>query len=147
MDPYVLIVDDFPDGRDMLAEYLTFRGFAVETANDGREAIAIATSRPPAVILLDLTMPGMDGWSAARQLKSDIRTEACIVIAVTANALSLDDAKARAAGCDGFVAKPFDLTALGDAVANLMSGGRVALADMNLGQAQPSPTNGRAAAS
>lgn len=147
MDPYVLIVDDFPDGRDMLAEYLTFRGFAVETANDGVEAIAIATSRPPAVILLDLTMPGMDGWSAARKLKSDIRTEPCIVIAVTANAMSLDDEKARAAGCDAFIAKPFDLTALGDAVADLLAGGRDALAGMRIGQAPPSPGNRRAAAS
>lgn len=126
-EPYVLIVDDFPDGREMLAEYLAFRGMAAVTSSDGAEALKVARERPPAVVLMDLTMPGMDGWEATRQFKADPLTRDAIVIALTAHALAPDEGTARQAGCDGFVAKPYDLTALGNALERLLTTGRPAL--------------------
>jgi two-component system cell cycle response regulator DivK len=131
-EPYVLIVDDFPDGREMLAEYLAFRGMAAVTSCDGADALSVARERPPAVVLMDLTMPGMDGWEATRQLKADPRTKDAIVIALTAHALAPDEGTARRAGCDGFVAKPYDLAALGDALERLLAQGRSALKTLTL---------------
>jgi CheY-like chemotaxis protein len=121
MEPYILVVDDHADGREMLSEYLAFSGFAVATAADGGEALELAFKRLPAMILMDLTMPGMDGWEATRRLKADARTKDAIVIAVTANAMSFDEAKARAAGCDGFVPKPYDLAILAETVKRFMN--------------------------
>ena len=118
----------------MLAEYLRFRGFDVLTASDGAEAIDVATAAPPAVILMDLTMPGVDGWEATTRLKADPRTQDCIIVAVTAHALTTDEAKARRAGADAFVAKPYDLTVLGDALAKLLADGRAALSSLSAGQ-------------
>jgi two-component system, cell cycle response regulator DivK len=126
-EPYILIVDDFPDGREMLAEYLAFRGMAAVTSCDGEEALEVARKRPPAVVLMDLTMPGMGGWEATRQLKADPVTRDAIVIALTAHALAPDEGMARQAGCDGFVAKPYDLAELGNALERLLSSGRPAL--------------------
>jgi two-component system cell cycle response regulator DivK len=120
VEPYILVVDDHADGREMLSEYLAFSGFAVATAADGAEALEFAFKRPPAIILMDLTMPVMDGWEATRRLKADTRTKHVPVIAVTANAMGVDEVKARAAGCDGFVAKPYDLTVLGETVERFM---------------------------
>jgi two-component system cell cycle response regulator DivK len=134
LEPCILVVDDVPDGREMLAEYLSFRGFEVVTASDGAEAIDVATARIPAVILMDLTMPGIDGWEATRRLKSDPRTKDCIIIAVTANALIWDEGKATRAGADAFVAKPYDLTMLADALAKVLSQGRSALPTLSASQ-------------
>lgn len=127
MKPYILVADDSPDGREMLTEYLTFRGFAVKTANDGANAIAIALARPPALILMDLTMPGIDGWEATARLKADPRTKDVIILAVTAHVMSDAPAKARAAGADGFVGKPFDLTTFADALGEIVAHGRAGL--------------------
>ena len=100
---YVLVVDDFADGREMVAEYLTFRGLSVVTASEGAEALRIARERPPAVVLMDLTMPGVDGWEATRRLKADPRTAESIVIALTAHALVRTRARgaSRANGTSG----------------------------------------------
>lgn len=125
--PYILIVDDYPDGREMLAEYLAFRGMAAVTADDGEGALEATRKRPPAIVLMDLTMPGLDGWEATRKLKADPLTKDVIVIALTANALAPDEGMARQAGCDGFVPKPYDLKALGDALERIMEVGRPAL--------------------
>jgi two-component system cell cycle response regulator DivK len=128
--PYILVVDDYPDGRDMLSEYLSFRGIAVATASDGAEALKTARKRLPAIILMDLTMPRMDGWEATRKLKADARTKDVLVIAVTANALAPDERVALAAGADAFVAKPYDLTVFADALASIMAKGRPALKEL-----------------
>ena len=111
---YVLVVDDSVDGRDMLAEYLTFRGFDVETAAGGLDAIARAIARQPVLVLMEFRkgMPGGDGWKATRSLKADARTQDVIVIAVTAHAFTQDVVKIRAAGADGFVSEPFDIVRL-----------------------------------
>jgi two-component system, cell cycle response regulator DivK len=124
----ILIVDDSHDGREMLAEYLTFRGFDVFEAVDGEAAVGLAQTRQPALILMDLQMPGLDGWEATRRLKADPKTKDIIVVAITAHALTPDEAIARKAGCDGFIAKPYDIKAVGDAVGEILRRGRRGLA-------------------
>jgi len=112
----VLVVEDQQDAREMLAEYLAFCGFLVHKAQDGLEAIAVALRERPCVILMDLMMPRMDGWEATRRLKSDERTKGCTVIATSAYSHRDEQQLARQAGCDEFVAKPYDLERLADAV-------------------------------
>jgi two-component system cell cycle response regulator DivK len=125
--PSVLVVDDFADGRELVAEYLTFRGFTVHTATSGEQAIQLAHDVLPDIVLMDLAMPGVNGWQAARSLKADSRTQQIIVIAVTAHALKPETDAAKAAGCDGVICKPFDITALGDALAHVLTRGTKAL--------------------
>jgi len=123
----VLVVDDFADGRELVAEYLAFRGFVVHVACDGAEAIVIARKVRPDIVLMDLSMPGIDGWQAARALKNDPATQAIIVIAVTAHALKPETDAAREAGCDGVICKPFDLATLADALPRVLKHGAAAL--------------------
>lgn len=113
----VLVVDDYPDGRELLAEYLQYRGFSVVAANSGAEALAIAAQIRPAAILMDLRMPDMDGWEATRRLRGDPATRDIMIVAVTAAALTDEVEKALRAGCDAVVAKPYDLTTFADALA------------------------------
>ena len=113
---HVLVVEDFADNRDLLTEYLTFRGFAVTAAADGEAALRSAREHRPDVILMDLRMPGLDGWQATRRLKADPNTAQIPVVAVTAHALRPEVESARDAGCDAVVAKPFDISALADAL-------------------------------
>jgi two-component system, cell cycle response regulator DivK len=114
--PAVLVVDDFPDGREMVAEYLAFRGFSVLQAATGSQAIELARKHRPRLILMDLGMPGLDGWETTRQLKADARTKNCMIIALTAHALASQHAGAINAGCDEVIAKPFELSKLADTV-------------------------------
>jgi two-component system, cell cycle response regulator DivK len=104
--PVILIAEDFEDARDLYKDYLEFSGFTVETATNGREAIALATSLQPDLILMDASMPVLDGWQATRELKANPATKHIPVLALTAHAF--DDARqeARSSGCDGFVTKP-----------------------------------------
>jgi CheY-like chemotaxis protein len=104
--PLVLVVDDMADNREMYMEYLCFAGFRVAGAESGEAAVEIARRRRPSVILLDMSLPGMDGWETTRILKSDPRTRAIAVIAVTGHAESTYRLRAFEAGCAGFVAKP-----------------------------------------
>ena len=104
--PVILIAEDFEDARDLYRDYLEFSGFQVETATNGRDAIDLATSLQPDLILMDASMPVLDGWQATRELKANPVTSHIPVLALTAHAF--DDARqeARASGCDGFVTKP-----------------------------------------
>jgi two-component system cell cycle response regulator DivK len=104
--PLVLVVDDYQDAREMYAEYLSFSGFRVVEAATGTEAVEKALALQPDVILMDLSLPGMDGWAATRQLKSDERTKRIPVLALTGHALAGASEGARLAGCDAFVTKP-----------------------------------------
>ena len=126
--PYILVVDDHPDGREMLAEYLTFRGFEVTGVATGETALTQALERVPALILMDLQMPGIGGWETTRRLRAHPITKDVIVIALTAHALFPDRRIARQAGCDAFVSKPFDILELGNAIADVMRRGRAGLA-------------------
>jgi len=104
--PLVLIVDDYAEGREVCAEYLAFRGYRVATAEDGIDAIEKARALHPDVILMDLSLPRLDGWEASRQLKSDDATRDIPIIALTAHALSSARERAVEAGCDAVVTKP-----------------------------------------
>ncbi|MBF5043853.1 MULTISPECIES: response regulator [Myxococcaceae] len=104
--PLVLVVDDYADAREMYAEYLEFSGFRVAEAKNGAEALDKAFALTPDVILMDLSLPVMDGWEATRRLKADERTRAIPVVALTGHALSGHSNGAREAGCDAFVTKP-----------------------------------------
>lgn len=104
--PLVLIAEDFEDARELYRDYLEFSGFGVETAANGREAVEMAGRLQPDLILMDASMPVLDGWQATRELKAGSSTNHIPVIALTAHAF--DDARqqAKAAGCDGFITKP-----------------------------------------
>jgi CheY-like chemotaxis protein len=104
--PLVLIVDDFEDNREMYTQYLRFIGYRVAEAVDGHDALAKADSLHPDVIVMDLSLPGLDGWEATRRLKADARTRDIPVIALTGHALAGHAEGARDAGCDAFVTKP-----------------------------------------
>lgn len=104
--PLVLVVDDVAHGREIFAEYLEFRGFRVATAADGQEAIDQAFELLPDVILMDLSLPRVDGWEATRRLKQDERTRDIPIIALTAHALAAAHDKAKEVGCNAVVTKP-----------------------------------------
>jgi CheY-like chemotaxis protein len=104
--PLVLVVDDYQDAREMCAEYLSFTGFRVAEASNGVEALDKAFMLLPDVILMDLSLPGIDGWEATRRLKADERTRAIPVVAVTGHALAGHSEGAKQAGCDAFITKP-----------------------------------------
>jgi two-component system cell cycle response regulator DivK len=104
--PLVLLAEDFEDARELYRDYLEFSGFSVETAGNGREAIDRAIALLPDLILMDASMPVLDGWQATRELKANPATRHIPILALTAHAF--DDARqeAKAVGCDGFVTKP-----------------------------------------
>lgn len=104
--PRVLLVDDYPDAREMYSEYLLFSGFDVVEARNGMEALQRAVESIPDIILMDLSLPVMDGWEATRRLKADERTAAIPVVALTGNALAGISESVKRAGCEAFVAKP-----------------------------------------
>jgi len=104
--PLVLVVDDFQDNREMYAEFLVFSGFRVIQASNGKEALDQAFANRPDVIIMDLSLPVMDGWEATRRLKADRRTRAIPVVALTGHAMAGHAKGALEAGCDSFVAKP-----------------------------------------
>ena len=108
----VLVVEDFDDAREILTSLLQFYGFRVVEAVKGNEAVEKAMHLLPDIVLMDLALPGMDGWQATRELKAHPRTRKIPVIAVTAHALPEDERKALDAGCDSFLTKPVHPTEL-----------------------------------
>src|SRR5436309_989623 len=104
--PCVLVVDDYRDAREMYGEYLEFCGFDVVEAANGQEALQRAIDDKPDIILMDLSLPVMDGWEATRRLKADRRTDQIPVVALTGHALAGISEGAKQAGCDAFVTKP-----------------------------------------
>ena len=104
--PRVLLVDDYPDAREMYTEYLQYSGFEVVEAANGMEALQRAVDAAPDIILMDLSLPVMDGWEATRRLKADARTASIPVVALTGHALAGISEGAKNAGCDAFVTKP-----------------------------------------
>jgi two-component system, cell cycle response regulator DivK len=104
--PLILVVDDYQDAREMYAEYLQFSGFRVAEAKNGNEAVEQAFALKPDLILMDLSLPGMDGWEATRRLKADEATRHIPIVALTGHALAGASEGARKAGCDSFVTKP-----------------------------------------
>ena len=103
----ILVVEDNEMNRDLLVQLLE-DDYAILCATDGEEAVSVARKEHPDLILMDLSLPLMDGWEAARQIKADAALAAIPVIALTAHAMAGDREKALAAGCDGFLTKPLD---------------------------------------
>ncbi len=116
----ILLVEDNEMNRDMLSRRLVRRGYDVVVALDGEQGLAMARSEAPALILMDMSLPGIDGWEATRQLKAAPETQKIPVIALTAHAMSGDREKAVAVGCDDFDTKPVDLTRLLDKIEALL---------------------------
>jgi two-component system, cell cycle response regulator DivK len=102
----VLLVDDYPDNRDIYVQFLTYSGLQVEEAENGHQALEKAFTLRPDVIVMDLSLPGLDGWEATRRLKRDPRTREIPVIALTGHALAGYSKGALDAGCDAFITKP-----------------------------------------
>ena len=106
------LVEDNEMNRDMLSRRLQKNGYEVVIAVDGEEGLAKAQNEAPALVLMDMSLPVIDGWEATRRLKADDKTKAIPVIALTAHAMSDDREKALAAGCDDFDTKPIELPRL-----------------------------------
>ena len=110
--PKILLVEDNEMNRDMLSRRLEKRGYTVAIAVDGSAGVAMAKSEMPGLILMDMSLPVLDGWDATRQIKADPATAGIPIIALTAHAMESDRQKALAAGCDDFDTKPVELNRL-----------------------------------
>jgi CheY-like chemotaxis protein len=110
--PKVLLVEDNEMNRDMLSRRLIKRGYEVVMALDGAEGVILAGSESPDLILMDMSLPVLDGWEATRRIKAEPATQSIPVIALTAHAMGGDREKALAVGCDDYDTKPIDLPRL-----------------------------------
>ena len=108
----LLLVEDNEMNRDMLSRRLERKGYQVVMAVDGGQGVALAQSEKPDLILMDMSLPVLDGWAATKQLKSNPETARIPIIALTAHAMQGDEEKARAAGCDDYDTKPIELPRL-----------------------------------
>jgi CheY-like chemotaxis protein len=108
----ILIVEDNEMNRDMLSRRLARKGYEIETAVDGSDGVTQAQTMLPDLILMDMSLPVLDGWDATRQLKADARTSAIPIIALTAHAMAGDREQALVAGCDDYDTKPIELPRL-----------------------------------
>ena len=118
----ILLVEDNEMNRDMLSRRLVRNGYEIVIAVDGQEGIDKALSEKPNLILMDMSLPVIDGWEATRRVKADPATRAIPVIALTAHAMAQDKEKAMAAGCDDFDTKPVDIQRLLGKIKALMNG-------------------------
>jgi len=106
LGPLVLVVDDFPDAREMYAEVLTLAGFRVDQAENGVIAVEKAKALSPAAIVMDLSLPIMDGWQATREIRENPATREVRIVAISAHSLPTHVARAKESGADAFLAKP-----------------------------------------
>jgi len=118
--PRILVVEDNPLNLELVRDILTAEGYEVLEAADGATGVAIATLERPALILMDLQLPRLDGLEATRLIRADPRLADIPIVAVTAHAMKGDDEKARAAGCDGFVTKPIQVREFTATVASFL---------------------------
>ena len=116
----ILVVDDNPINLKLVSDLLAFEGYRVLKAEDGEQAAASVEAEPPDLILLDVDLPGIDGLTLTKRLKSDVRTGDIIIVALTAFAMKADRQRAMAAGCDAYVTKPIDTRGLPGQVAALL---------------------------
>ena len=108
----LLLIEDNEMNRDMLSRRLERKGYTVAIAVDGQQAVDMATSEAPALILMDMSLPVFDGWEATRRIKANEATMGIPIIALTAHAMQGDEQKAKEAGCDDFDTKPVELPRL-----------------------------------
>ena len=112
MSKRILVIEDQEDNRRILRDLLTSVGYDLIEAGTGEEGVTLAETQRPDLILMDIQLPGMDGYETTRRIKANLALRRVPIIAVTSYALSGDDAKALAAGCDAYVTKPFSPRAL-----------------------------------
>jgi CheY-like chemotaxis protein len=117
----ILIVEDNPKNRNMLSRRLIKRGYEIVMAEDGQEGIDMTTSESPDLILLDMSLPVIDGWGVAKHLKGDDTTKHIPIIALTAHAMSGDREKTLEAGCDEYETKPIRLVELLEKMETLLN--------------------------
>lgn len=120
--PRILYVEDNEDNIYMLRRRLAKHGYDMIVAGDGAQGVEVAVRERPDLILMDLSLPVLSGWDAARQLKSSVETKPIPIIALSAHALDGEREKALAAGCDDFEAKPVDLASLLEKITQLLGG-------------------------
>jgi CheY-like chemotaxis protein len=125
----ILLVEDNEMNRDMLSRRLMRKGYAVVLAMDGQSGVEMARTQAPDLVLMDMSLPVLDGWEATRRLKADATTQRIPVIALTAHAMSSDREKALEAGCDDYDTKPVELPRLLGKIEALLSGGGAASAE------------------
>ncbi|KAM3098615.1 response regulator [Phormidesmis sp. 146-12] len=118
--PKILLVEDNEINRDMLSRRLSRRGFEVVSAIDGEQGIKVAQAELPDLILMDMSLPVLDGWEATRQIKSVTATQQIPIIALTAHAMSGDREKCLEAGCDDYDTKPVELPRLLEKIQTLL---------------------------
>ncbi len=119
--PKILLVEDNEMNRDMLSRRLQRKGYEVVIATDGEQAVAMAISESPALILMDMSLPVFDGWEATRRLKAADGTKKIPVIALTAHAMAGDREKSLEAGCDDYDTKPIELPRLLEKMETLLN--------------------------
>jgi two-component system cell cycle response regulator DivK len=136
----VLIAEDDPDVRLMVRSLLEGQGYTCAEADNGQEAVAIARQRPPRLVLMDLMMPGVDGFSAAELLRSDPRTRGVPIHCLTALDFPAARRAAERAGCEGFLPKPFDMKGLLGAVRVALESGRAGVPRPAAPTASPVPS-------
>jgi two-component system, cell cycle response regulator DivK len=120
--PRLLLVEDNEENRDGLSRHLRRKGYEVVTAVDGRQGLQAARAAPPDLVLMDMSLPVLDGWEATRQLKADPQIRHIPVIALTAHAMAGDREKALAAGCDEYDTKPVEFARLLGKIQGLLGG-------------------------
>ena len=118
----ILLVEDNEMNRDMLSRRLERKGYAIVMALDGQQAVDMAASEAPALILMDMSLPVIDGWEATRRVKANEATKHIPIIALTAHAMQGDEEKARLAGCDDYDTKPVELPRLLEKMERLLGG-------------------------
>jgi two-component system cell cycle response regulator DivK len=120
--PTILLVEDSEDNRGIIRELAEWMEVTLLEAADGETGLTLARTEKPDVILMDLSLPVIDGWEATRRLKADPATSHIPIIALTAHAMEGDEAKARAAGCDGYVTKPISIPTFQDTLERYLQG-------------------------
>jgi CheY-like chemotaxis protein len=119
--PKILLVEDNEMNRDMLSRRLQRRGYEVVMATDGEQAVTMAQAESPALILMDMSLPTLDGWEATRRIKAAEQTKTIPVIALTAHAMAGDREKSMEAGCDDYDTKPIEFPRLMEKIENLLN--------------------------
>ena len=123
--PKIMVIDDNPTNLKLATDVLEAAGYNVIRAEDAERADAMLERALPDLILMDIGLPGMDGLTFTRKLRTDQRTQGIVIVALTAAAMIGDDVKALEAGCDGYLAKPIDTRRLPDQVARHLAAGRI----------------------
>ena len=118
--PKILLVEDNEMNRDMLSRRLQKKGYTVVTAQDGEKGYSLACSEAPDLILMDISLPAMDGWEVTRLLKANTSTRHIPIIALTAHAMVSDREKALGIGCDDYDTKPVDFARLSEKIESLL---------------------------